>query len=638
MARGQRIIRNGDIKIGGRKATPVLVKRDATTGNWTVAPSPEPSSPAPMPTLTPAPPSHPSGSGHHGPPYASKFAVVGGVPTTGTDIPIAAVLLACFAAAAAANMTILQLNKRAGLKFLFSGMMFALCSLRSVALTMRIVWACYPHTGNIAMAAGILTQTGSVLVFIINLIIAQRIIRSYHSAFGWNPAVTVVFRFLVACVVTFLIMAITVSIQTFFTLDEGTRKSDRIVQLFAGTSLAVLAFLPIPTITMASILARGYHVEKFGAGRWRSKLQIVLFTSFLATVGASFRIFTSFAARPVDDPAWYHARVCYYAFNFVVDLVIAVTYLFTRFDRRFIVPNGSKGPGDYGTGMRVRPSSVTSSSSSRARNEKDAEKFSKEKSASDEDGGEKQSLPTDDSKDKGKEKMKSIDIESDDKSAENRSVPRLTLSEIHTYGSVGDWNGMPWPFRTSWAMSRNFGSPRSASRNLNPPDADDGAQDEPQVDDDGNVNDEIADLPRASSGIDEGSSEGSSRWGGETGSSTYIQEPEAVHVHNRRSFQPHQLQGGQKHEWGQALTSDEEIHLSPPKPTPDTVIWPFASETQASGRDPVTRSLSHNNSTAGKSHASSSQTPSRARSNRSQNCPTGQMDIEGVPNIEGGWI
>ncbi|KAI1819379.1 hypothetical protein F4861DRAFT_543980 [Xylaria intraflava] len=570
---------------------------------------------------------------HHGP-YTPSTALVGGVPTMSTDVPIAAVLLTLFVVSAAAHMTVLQLNRRAGLKFLFSGMMFALCFLRTVALSMRIVWACYPHMANIAMAANILTQTGSVLIFIVNLIIAQRIVRAYHAALGWHPVTTFTFRFLMGCVVACLVMAITVTVQSFFTLDEGIRRSDHIVQLFTGTYTALLAFLPIPIIALAVLLPHKYHVEKFGAGRWRSKVRLVLFTSMLATVGAIFRIFTGFATRPVDDPAWYHSRVCYYCFNYVIDLVITATYLLTRFDRRFIVPNGAKGPGDYGKGRRVRRSSASSSSSGTGKNEKDAER---NKGASDKDGSEKPSMSTSDSKGKGK--LKSMDIENDDKSAASRSAPRLTLSnDIPTYGPGGEWNGVPWPFRTSWAMSRNFGSGRPSSANLNPAgagagDGAEGAEAPTTISSDNNNT--LASCPRASSNNDDGSSEDSTKWGAETSSSTYIQEPDAILARTRRSFQPHQLQSGQKHEWGEALTSNEEIHLSPPRLTPDTVIWPFTSETQASGRDPVASTPSRHNSAVVRSHASGSRAPSRSHSSVSRSRSYRTVTD---PSMEGGWI
>ncbi|KAI5919470.1 hypothetical protein F4810DRAFT_686948 [Camillea tinctor] len=300
-----------------------------------------------------------------GPPYRSDLAVVGGIPVPDVDDPIAAVFVFLFLCSAAAHMTILQVNKRRGLKFLFSGMLFVLCMLRSVALAMRMAWASNSTSTKVAIAANILTQTGSVLVCVINLFLTQRIVRAYHGDFGWHQATRVVFRFLIACVVSCLIMVITVTVQSFYTLDPGIRQSDRDVQLFAGTYLAVLAFLPVPIVLLAALLPRNYHIDKFGTGRWRTKLCLLLFTSLVATLGAAFRIGTNFAPRLMRDPAWYHSRTCYYCFNFVTDLAISTAYLLSRFDQRFIIPNGARGPGDYRTAkLRPPPMSSTFSSSS----------------------------------------------------------------------------------------------------------------------------------------------------------------------------------------------------------------------------------------------------------------------------------
>ncbi|KAI0106251.1 hypothetical protein GGR51DRAFT_571549 [Nemania sp. FL0031] len=328
-----------------RRAAGMLIRRDTAVGNWTAAPSPDPNT---------APSTHPLNPVQRGPPYGTTTAVVGGVPTIATDVPISAVLLALFLASAAAHMTILQLNKRRGLKFLFSGMLFALCVLRSAALSMRMAWAAHPYTANVAIAAGILTQTGSVLVFVINLILTSRLVRGWQPALGWHPATRLAARLLIAGVVASLLMVIAVTVQSFFTLDTGIRAADRTVQLVAGMYMAVLAFLPLPILLLAGrVLPRTQRIEKFGAGRWRSKVRLLIFTSALATVGATFRVATGFAPRPLSSPAWYHSRACYYCFNYVTDLLISAAFLLSRFDKRFIVPNGAKGPGDYAKG---RPS------------------------------------------------------------------------------------------------------------------------------------------------------------------------------------------------------------------------------------------------------------------------------------------
>ncbi|KAF2966401.1 hypothetical protein GQX73_g7200 [Xylaria multiplex] len=546
----------------------------------------------------------------HGPPYGSTAAVVGGVPTVMTDVPIAAVLLSLFVASAAAHMTILQLNKRRGIKFLFSGMMFVLSVLRTVALSIRIVWASYPHVANIAIASGILTQCGSVLVLVINLILTQRIVRGYHPNFGWHPVINVVFPFLIACVVASLIMIIAVTVQSVLVLDPGIRHSDRIVQLFGGTYMAVLAFLPIPIVIASYLLPRAQRVEKFGAGRWRTKVRLLLFTASVATLGASLRVYTNYAVRPATDPAWYHSRAFYYCFNFVTDLIISATYLFSRFDRRFIVPNGAKGPGDYSKGVRPRPRSIMSSNGDEEGNETDPEKLANLRGTSNEGGNEKEPLPLCDEKGVDKGKGKEIDIHSDEKR------PAMVNNNSQTYGPGGDWNGVPWPFRTSWTTPRTFGPAHQSN-----------ASDSTDLGSPGNSSPVDSAHPTAAA------EETASQWGAET-NSTYIQEPEPVHFRAPRGYNAHQLQHSQSYVFGQALTSNEEIHMSASGLPEDAAVWPFTSETH---RDPVTSGPSRSNSAATYTYASSSRMANRGRIiSRSRSCNiAGDKTAE---TAEGGWI
>lgn len=276
------------------------------------------------------------------------MAIVGGEPSPAVDDPIAAVLLLLFLLSAAAHMIILRINKQRHLKFIFSGMLFALCLFRSISLATRMIWASYPKTVNAIIAASVMTQCGSVLIFVINLFFAQRILRAYHPRLGWHRCTSYVVWFLIACVLCCLIMAIVATIHSFFTLDSKAQDADHAVQLFAGFYLAFLAFLPVPVVGIAAATRpRRFRVEKFGAGRWRAKVGLLIFTALVTTLGAAFRVGVNFDARAGTDPAWFHSKACYYGFNFVTDLVVSTAYLLARFDRRFIVPDGARGPGDY---------------------------------------------------------------------------------------------------------------------------------------------------------------------------------------------------------------------------------------------------------------------------------------------------
>ncbi|KAK3323648.1 hypothetical protein B0T19DRAFT_485992 [Cercophora scortea] len=280
-------------------------------------------------------------------PYLPRTATLGGLPTIPLDVPVCAVFLALFIAGAATNMTIFQLNRRQGYKFLFSGLLFGFCMARIVALTMRIAWATHPTDINVAISSQIFTAAGVILLFVTNLVFTQRIVRAYHPFFGWHVAVGVFFKVLFVSIVAVLITVITVTVQSFFTLDPGTRGADRDVQLFCGTYFAAMAFLPIPLILLAIAIPRRTRIDKFGEGHFRTKFALLFFTATLLSAGAIFRCVTSYMTRPVTDPAWFQSKACYYCFNFGIEVIVVYTYALSRFDRRFHVPDGSSAPGHY---------------------------------------------------------------------------------------------------------------------------------------------------------------------------------------------------------------------------------------------------------------------------------------------------
>jgi hypothetical protein len=88
-------------------------------------------------------------------------------------------------------------------------------------------------------------------------------------------------------------------------------------------------------------------IEKFGHGRFRTKIFILLFSSVLLTLGAAFRAGVNYVPRPSNDPAWYDSKACFYLFNFTIEITIVALYAIVRIDKRFHIPDGSHGPGDY---------------------------------------------------------------------------------------------------------------------------------------------------------------------------------------------------------------------------------------------------------------------------------------------------
>lgn len=283
------------------------------------------------------------------PPYAPTTASLGGAPTKGVDIPISAVFLVLFLLAAAAHMTILQLNLRKGHKFLISGLCFGFCMARSVAQILRIAFSCHPHNIRLAIAANVFVQAGVVLLFVVNLIFAQRIVRAAHPHSGWHPIIHWAFITIYALIVVTLIMIITTVIQSFYTLNKNTKRIDRDIQLYGQTLYAIIAFLPILLVIGGLIIPRHTRVEKFGQGHWRVKIIILITSTLLLTLGATFKVGVNYAGgkRPITDPASYQGKACFYVFNYVVEYIVVLGYVLVRVDKRFWVPDASHHQGDY---------------------------------------------------------------------------------------------------------------------------------------------------------------------------------------------------------------------------------------------------------------------------------------------------
>ncbi|KAI4202912.1 MAG: hypothetical protein LQ346_001885 [Caloplaca aetnensis] len=298
-------------------------------------------------------------------PYPPKTAGLGGIPTVHTDVPITAVFLFLFICCAVAHMTILQLNNKRGHKFLMSGMTFGFCMARITTCIMRIVWATRPRNVRIAIAAQIFVAAGVVLLFVINLIFAQRIIRAAHPHSGWHPFFSRSFTAIYVLIIVSLVMLIIANVQNFYTLNSHTKHIDRAIILYGGTFYAIVSFLPFPLVIGGLVIPRTTRVEKFGTGRFRTKIAILLTSAFLLSLGAAFRVGTNYKTpRPINDPPAYYNKACFYIFNFLVEIVVVILYVVVRVDRRFHVPNGSKGPGDYSgsNALELKERSVENSS------------------------------------------------------------------------------------------------------------------------------------------------------------------------------------------------------------------------------------------------------------------------------------
>lgn len=223
------------------------------------------------------------------------------------------------------------------------------CMARIVTLTLRIASTCLPTNIRLAIAAQIFVAAGVLLVFVINIIWTQRIIRSLHPGVGWHKITSIIPKILYALIALTLAIVITATVQSLYTLRPRTRTIDRGLQLYGATFLAIVSFLPIPTLLIALAIPRKDPHDRFGKGRLRTKITVLLIGSTLVCLGAAYRCGTTWL-KPVPRtqplPDYYH-KAAFYTFNFVVEILTVYLYAALRVDLRFHIPNGAKGPGSY---------------------------------------------------------------------------------------------------------------------------------------------------------------------------------------------------------------------------------------------------------------------------------------------------
>lgn len=283
-----------------------------------------------------------------GGPYPSTEAGLGGLPTIIPDIPVCAVFIFLYICFAATNMTIFQLNRRKRHKFVLSAMLFGFSMARIVTLVIRIAWTTRPHNVRLAIAAQIFVNAGVLIVYIVTLLLAQRILRAKQPRIGWHPVVRLACKILYVLIGVAIVMVIVAVVLSSYTLNSRTKSICRDIQLAGITYLLVFTCLPLAHVILAVLLPKSKDEESFGQGGMYSKLIIVALSSCLCVFIAGFKCGATWSPpRPVTDPAWYDSKACLYVFDFTFEILILSLLTFSRIDKRFFVPNGSTRAGDY---------------------------------------------------------------------------------------------------------------------------------------------------------------------------------------------------------------------------------------------------------------------------------------------------
>ena len=145
-----------------------------------------------------------------------------------------------------------------------------------------------------------------------------------------------------ALVAVALVLNITFTVLTLYTLNQHTRVVARDIQRAAITYLLIISALPFVIILLSYLLPRSSNSQTFCKGSIRSKSIILAIGTSLCVIIAGFKAGTAWEApRPINNPAWYDSKACFYIFNFTCEILIVYLYITTRIDRGFHVPDGS---------------------------------------------------------------------------------------------------------------------------------------------------------------------------------------------------------------------------------------------------------------------------------------------------------
>ncbi|EED14411.1 conserved hypothetical protein [Talaromyces stipitatus ATCC 10500] len=280
----------------------------------------------------------------HGAPYPSLTAQLGLVPSTGVDVPVSCVFLVLYILGAGCHMTIFQLNRREGHKFIFNAATFGFCMMRTLTCCLRIGWAYKSTNVSLGIAASIFANAGVLILFVFELIYVQRCLRAAFPKFGWSKAVHYFFLLNYLLIPCMLVMVIVTTVYMHYTLDKHALNSCRDTILVVTTYLSFFSFLPLAMSIIIAIVPKGSDRENFGTGSFAAKLWIIGLTSFLLCLGAVFRAAVNYMpARPITHPYSFQGRACFYVFYFTIEILVVYTYLLVRVDKRFWIPNGSRG-------------------------------------------------------------------------------------------------------------------------------------------------------------------------------------------------------------------------------------------------------------------------------------------------------
>lgn len=265
------------------------------------------------------------------PPYPILTAQVGGIPELIPDLPITAVFLAFFLLVTLWSSIIIFKQIRNHQRWTIAAIILLFAAERTPALVMRIAWTFRPTNIAIAVTSHILLQAGVVVLYLGNLVYVGAVIRAGTGRHTW---LTILEAALSIMTLSAFVMGVVSVVVEVHTLDERTRENCLWLQRAVATYFVALTTTPLALLVAAF---RGHRKSLFRVMKDTfSDAAITTVAALLCMLTSSFRAAVSWAPqRALFNPAWYHSRAAFYAFELAPEVLLLLVYMLARVDQRF---------------------------------------------------------------------------------------------------------------------------------------------------------------------------------------------------------------------------------------------------------------------------------------------------------------
>jgi hypothetical protein len=116
----------------------------------------------------------------------------------------------------------------------------------------------------------------------------------------------------------------------------------RDIQIYGSTFNSIVAVLPLPILLVGVFIPKRVRTEKFGSGRFRVKIAVLVASSLLLTLRAIWGTATAWLNPvPLSQPMpWYFQKAIFYTVQLLTELIVVYMFIFVRINRIFYTPDG----------------------------------------------------------------------------------------------------------------------------------------------------------------------------------------------------------------------------------------------------------------------------------------------------------